>query len=98
MDAAWKAQVDGLENADESAEEDTEDEVVTGGAGGAAVGVSPHAGGNRARGRVGPPRMTPAMPAESVVRRGKGAPPPSPCPARHGRRDHAAQEPGGAAA
>ena len=34
--AAWKAQVDGLENADESAEEDTEDEVVTGGAGGAA--------------------------------------------------------------
>ena len=33
--AAWKAQVDSLENADESAEEDTGDEVVAGGAGGA---------------------------------------------------------------
>ena len=34
--AAWKAQVDGLENADESAEEDTGDEVVAGCAGWAA--------------------------------------------------------------
>jgi S-DNA-T family DNA segregation ATPase FtsK/SpoIIIE len=33
--AAWKAQVDGLENADESAEEATGDEVVAGRAGGA---------------------------------------------------------------
>ena len=45
--AAWKAQVDGLENADESAEEATGDEVVAGGAGWAAP--PPDITSNRAR-------------------------------------------------